>query len=165
MVLLSFICLPVLITKTLPLYDYPSHLARLHIILNLEKSSTLKEFYAVHWAVLPNLAMEGVILPLAQIMPLEMAGKFFVIITFVLLTGGALLLHYAIFKEMSYYPFISFLFVYSEVFLFGFLGYLFGLGLFLVVFSIWILTRDYHALFEPFLWFLFLCHLRVNVRV
>ncbi|OGA30808.1 MAG: hypothetical protein A3G80_03875 [Betaproteobacteria bacterium RIFCSPLOWO2_12_FULL_62_13b] len=61
-----------------PLGDYPNHLARMHILVNAQDSELLSRFYQVHWAVIPNLAMDLLVPPLAHVMPLAVAGKVFI---------------------------------------------------------------------------------------
>ena len=46
------------LTDVTPLLDYPNHLARMHILLNIAHSYDLQRFYEIQWAVIPNLAMD-----------------------------------------------------------------------------------------------------------
>src|SRR5215469_16077076 len=81
--------LPVLACDSLPLFDYPNHLARMHILSDLPQSPVLQQFYEIAWRPLPNLAMDAIVPVLAQLMPLAWAGKVFVLLTLLLLVGGA----------------------------------------------------------------------------
>ena len=58
-----FACLPVLLCETLPLIDYPNHLARMHILSALSRSAQLQNYYAIMWQPLPNLAMDLTVVP------------------------------------------------------------------------------------------------------
>src|SRR5579883_1496381 len=89
--------LPVVLCGTLPLFDYPNHLARMHILRSLPDSAALQEFYAIAWRPLPNLAMDLVVPALAHLMPLTWAAKAFVLLTLLLLAGGAAVLSRVIF--------------------------------------------------------------------
>lgn len=129
---------PILACDTLPLFDYPNHLARMHILASLPGSAALARYYLVVWRALPNLAMDLLVPPLAHLLPLAWAGKLFVLATLLLLAGGAALLHRVLFGAWSAWSCLAFLFLYSRVFLWGFLNYLFGLGLALVAFALWI---------------------------
>ncbi len=129
---------PVLLCDTLPLFDYPNHLARMHILASLPDSGALQRYYEIVWRLLPNLAMDLVVPPLAAWMPLEVAGKLFVLSTFALLAGGAALLHRVLFGSWSAWPVLGFLLLFSRTLLWGFLNYLFGLGLGLVALAAWI---------------------------
>ncbi len=134
--------LPVVLTETLPLYDYPNHLARAYIILNLDHSEILRRYYALEWAPLPNLAMDLVVPLFGRVVAVETAGKIFIALSFFAISGGTVALHYALHKRVSFYPLLAFLFLYNEMFVFGFLNYYFSVGLYLVVFAAWILLRD-----------------------
>jgi hypothetical protein len=129
---------PVLLCDTLPLFDYPNHLARMHILADLARSPDLQQFYAVVWRPVPDLAMDAIVPALAQIMPLAIAGKAFVLLTMLLLAGGAAALHRALFGRWSAWPCLAFLLLYSRILLWGFLNYLFGLGLALCAMAVWV---------------------------
>lgn len=132
------VSLPVLTCGTLPLVDYPNHLARMHILSALPNSESLQRYYEVSWHALPNLAMDLTIPPLARWLPLAWAGKVFVISTLCLLAGGAAVLHRVLFSSWSAWPLLAFLLLYSRTFLWGLLNYLFGVGLGLLALALWI---------------------------
>ncbi len=96
-------------------------------------------FYAVAWAPLPNLAEDLVVPALGHLIPLALAAKLFLVATFALLAGGALLLGRAQSGEWRFWPLLAFLLLYSRIFLWGFLNYLFGLGLALCAAAFWLL--------------------------
>jgi hypothetical protein len=133
---------PVLVCDTLPLFDYPNHLARMHILADLARSPDLQRFYTIEWRPVPNLAMDAIVPPLAHIMPLDWAGKAFVVAILLLLAGGAAVLHRVLFSAWSAWPCLAFLLLYSRILLWGFLNYLFGLGLALCAVAGWIALRQ-----------------------
>ncbi|HKW54821.1 MAG TPA: hypothetical protein VJO12_14105 [Stellaceae bacterium] len=137
--------LPVLVCDTLPLFDYPNHLARMHILADLARSPDLQRFYAIHWRPVPDLAMDAVVPALAHLMPLDWAGKAFVLTTLLLLAVGAAALHRVLFDAWSAWPCLAFLLLYSRILLWGFLNYLFGLGLALCATAAWIALRRRRA--------------------
>jgi len=136
--LLAIAALPVLRAELPPLFDYPNHLARMYLLLHLGDSAPLQRFYELRWEPVPNLAMDAMVPLLARAMPIAWAGKAFVIATFALLAGGAALLHRAASGGWSLWPLAAFLFLFTRTFLWGFLNYLFGLGLALVAFAAWL---------------------------
>ena len=139
--------LPVLLCDTLPLFDYPNHIARMHVLAALGRSGELQRYYEIAWRPLPNLAMDLVVPPLSRLMPLAWAGKAFVLATLLLLAGGAAVLSRLLFGFWSAWSCIAFLLLYSRVLLWGFLNYLFGLGLGLCAFALWlVLSRRGAAL-------------------
>ena len=132
---------PVLMCDTLPLFDYPNHLARMHILADLARSPDLQRFYEIAWRPVPDLAMDAIVPMLAQVMPLDWAAKAFVLLTLLLLVGGAAALHRTLFGVWSAWPCLAFLLLYSRILLWGFLNYLFGLGLGLCALALWIALR------------------------
>ncbi len=134
--------IPVLLVETLPLVDYPNHLARMHIIAAYDSAPSLRAFYALDWRPVPNLAMDLVIPSLARIMPLEWAGKLFVLATFLMIAGGTAALHRLLFRRWSAWPLLAFLLLYNRSLLWGFGNFLFGTGLALVAFAFWVGLRD-----------------------
>ncbi|HZB90844.1 MAG TPA: hypothetical protein VE397_05340 [Stellaceae bacterium] len=137
-VLFALAALPVLCCDTLPLFDYPNHLARMHILAAWAQSSPLQRYYEVAWRPLPNLAMDLVVPPLSRLMPLAWAGKAFVLATLLLLAGGTALLHRVLFGSWSAWSCLAFLLLYSRELLWGFLNYVAGVGLGLFALALWL---------------------------
>ncbi len=144
--LFSLSALPVLLGDTLPLFDYPNHLARMHLLATLPRSAALQQFYEIVWQPLPNLAMDVIVPPLAQVMPLAWAGKIFVLLCFLALSGGAAILHRVVAGRWSAWPLLVFFLLYSRVLLWGLLNYLLGVGLIFVALAVWIALRERHPL-------------------
>src|ERR1700757_958927 len=134
--------LPVLIVATPPLLDYPNHLARMHIEADYQRSPILQQFYALDWRPIPNLAVDLVVPPLARIMPLAWAGKTFLLTIFLLMTGGAAALHRVLFGRWSAWSLLAFLVLYNRILLWGFVNFLFGIGLLMAATASWIALRE-----------------------
>jgi len=134
--LFALAALPVLLCDTLPLFDYPNHLARMHVLA--DRSAELERYYAVVWRPLPDLAMDLLVPPLAAVMPLAWAAKLFVLATLLLLAGGAAFLQRVLWGSWSAWSCLAFLLLYSRTLLWGFLNYLFGVGLGLTLFALWL---------------------------
>jgi hypothetical protein len=130
--------LPLLRVELPPFVDYPNHLARMHVLIEQPRSEALQRYYEIRWRPLPNLAMDLVVPVLARVMPLEWAGKVFILICLALLPGGAALLHRAAAGRWSVWPLFAFLFLYSHSLLWGFLNFLCGLGLALAAVALWL---------------------------
>src|SRR5438876_229590 len=137
--------IPILAVETLPLLDYPNHLARMRILADQDRSAILRQYYALDWRPIPNLAMDLIVPPLARIMPLAAAGKVFILAIFLLIAGGAALLHRVLFGRWSAWSLLAFLLLYNRILLWGFLNFLFGVGLVLVATALWIGLRDRSA--------------------
>src|ERR1700724_2046076 len=78
--LLALCSVPIFSAVLPPLFDYPNHLARFWLLLTGGNA-----FYAVHWAPLPNLAGDLIVPLLARLLPLEIAGKLFLVLSFALI--------------------------------------------------------------------------------
>src|SRR5271155_4230274 len=132
-VLLAIVSLPLFSTVLPPLVDYPNHLARLHLI-----AEGGNQFYAVRWAPLPDLAADLVVPVLAQVMPLALAGKLFLVLTFALIAGGTVWLNRVATGCWRLWPLLAFLLLYDRILLWGFINYLFGLGLAICGLALWL---------------------------
>lgn len=135
--LLVIVSVPVFSTVLPPLLDYPNHLARMHLLLGGGN-----QFYAVRWAPLPDLAADLVIPALAHLVPLEIAGKLFLLIIFALLAGGTLWLNRVATGRWRWWGLLAFLLLYDRILLWGFLNYLAGLGIALCGLALWLTMVD-----------------------
>ena len=131
--LLALASAPLFSTVLPPLVDYPNHLARFWLL-----ATGGSPFYAVRWGLLPNLAGDLVVPALARLMPLEIAGKVFIVASFTLIVGGAAWLNRAASGGWRLWPLLAVAFLYNRQFLSGFLNYLFGLGLALCGAALWL---------------------------
>ena len=131
--MLTLSAMPVFSTVLPPLVDYPNHLARMHLL-----AESGNAFYSVRWAVLPNLAEDLIVPPLAQVMPLDVAAKLFLILIFALIAGGVIWLNRVASGGWRLWPLLCFLFLYNRALLWGFINYLFGIGVALVGVASWL---------------------------
>ncbi|HOW42792.1 MAG TPA: hypothetical protein PLF03_03920 [Candidatus Omnitrophota bacterium] len=162
--LLFISLIPLFATKVLPLYDYPNHMVRLHIIHNINTNPVLGQFYTVNWQLLPNLAFDIIGLFFTMIFGADTAGRIFVGLIFIIISTGTVALHYALYKKVSPWILIVFLFLYNEVLLVANLSYLFSVGFFLWVTALWIIFRKQKtwvniAVFSTITFLLFISHL------
>jgi len=124
---------PLFSTVLPPLFDYPNHLARMHLL-----GEDGNQFYVVHWAPLPNLAQDLIVPPLARLMPLDIAAKLFLVAIFGLITSATIWLNRVATGVWRLWPLLAFLLLYNRMFLWGFLNYLFGIGVALVGAALWL---------------------------
>jgi hypothetical protein len=141
--LLGLSAIPVFGTVLPPLLDYPNHLARMHILASSGASRVLAQFYTVNWVPLPDLAMDAIVPPLARLMPLEVAGKLFIVLIFALLAGGCAALNRVLHGRWSWWSLSGFLLVFNNTLQWGFVNYLFGLGIALGGLACWIATASW----------------------
>ena len=137
---------PLLTTAIPPLVDYPNHLARMFVLLHSGENASGTVNYVAHWRLLPNLAMDLVVPVLAHLVPLEAAGRLFIAVTMALLVIGTATLHRALYGRMGLWPLCALSFVYNAALWWGFINYVFSLGVALVAFSAWIATARWSTL-------------------
>jgi hypothetical protein len=130
---MTLVTVPLFSTVLPPLFDYPNHLARLHLLLEGGNA-----FYAVRWGPLPNLAQDLIVPPLTGVIPLDLASKLFLVMVFGLITGGATWLNRVATGAWRVWPLLSFLLLYNRIFLWGFVNYLFGIGVALGGMALWL---------------------------
>lgn len=135
--LLALSAVPVFSTVLPPLVDYPNHLARMHLLAEGGNA-----FYSVHWAALPNLAEDLIVPPLGRVIPLDVAAKLFLITIFALIAGGVIWLNRVATGDWRLWPLVGFLFLYNRVLLWGFLNYLFGIGVALGGTALWLALEE-----------------------
>lgn len=164
-VALLVVASPILIFPIPPLYDYPAHLAREFIIHDLLTQGSFSAMYRLHFAVIPNLGMETVVLPLLFLgVPIEIAGRLFLLLIVTLLGTGIVRVHRALFHKASLFPLLSLAFIFNPIFMFGFANFLLGFAIALHAFAWWLGARHRPlvAILPVFLlWIvaLFFCHL------
>lgn len=132
---------PIYWVTYVPVHDYPFHLARMAILSMGEKSELLGTYYQFGSWLLPNMAMDAVVLPLTLLMAPEMASKLFLALTQLAFLGGCVVLHAVAFKRWSAWPLLSGLLIYNGIFLYGFFNYLFAAALALWGAALWLWSR------------------------
>jgi hypothetical protein len=119
--------LPVLLTPIPAMVDYVNHLARMYI-LSANGSADANPYYEVAWALYPNLAMDLLIPQLARLVSVESATRLFLLLSQVLIIGGALALERVVKGRMHLAGFAALMFLYCLPFSWGFVNFEFGLG-------------------------------------
>ena len=130
-------CIPVFLPDELPLQDYPPHIARLYILHAGTLNETISAYFGVNWHFVANLALEIFTYPLIEVFSPDIAGRIFICTSFFILTSGTIWVHRAL-GGKGYWPYLSFLFLYSDVLIYGFIAFLFSCGLALWAFALWL---------------------------
>lgn len=138
--------LPIFSNRFLSINDYLNHLARSDVLLHFNSKAAFSRFYTPHWRILPNLALDLWVFGFGQLLPVDPAGKLFVAVTLATVLGGVLILHRVTFNKWSLWSFLAIVLLYNRLLLVGIVNYLFGIGLWLLVLSLWIKLRQRHPL-------------------
>ncbi len=107
--------------------DYPNHLARMYI-LSQNGTPDANPYYAVAWALYPNLAMDLLVPQMARLISVENAARLFLLLSQLLIVGGALVLERVVKGRVHLAGFAALMFLYCLPFTWGFVNFEFGLG-------------------------------------
>src|SRR5258707_11836509 len=66
---------PLFVVDVPPVLDYPNHLARAFVLASLPDDTVLARFYAPHWSIIPNLALDLIAPLLIKVLPVHVAGR------------------------------------------------------------------------------------------
>lgn len=142
---------PVRLIEIPGLVDYLNHLARIHILANLETSPELQLIYSLGWPPPPNVLGDLVLLALAKVSNLYLAGRLYLLLCFTLIIGGLILLTKTLQAKVGLLPLAGFLLLYNANLDYGFLNYLLALGLVLIAFALWLRIRTLKLIRRLFL--------------
>lgn len=132
---------PILDRDILSLGDFENHLVRGWVLLHYADRPEFAHYFAPNWQVFPNLAIDLHVFLVGRFLPLAATGDLFVALTFAALLGGCLLLHRAVFRRWSLWPFAGALLLFNRLLIYGLLNYLFAGGLYLIAVALWIVLR------------------------
>jgi hypothetical protein len=133
--------LPVLLTPIPAMVDYPNHLARMYI-LSRNGTPDANPYYEVAWALYPNLAMDLLIPRIARLISVENATRLFLVLSQVLIVGGALALERAVKGRVHLAGFAALMFLYCLPFTWGFVNFEFGLGVALWGIAVYLILAE-----------------------
>lgn len=128
--------LPLVMVDVPPLLDYPNHLARLYVLAHPD-DAMLSRYYAQRWAIMPNLAIDGLLPPLLRWVPVHVAGRLILGATLLLPVLGCIIYHRALFGRRSLWPLGAGLVAYNASFFLGFVNFQLTLGLALIAAAGW----------------------------
>lgn len=146
--LLMFVAIALLVLTPLflvaipPMVDYPNHLARCSILADLPSHPGLANLYSSRDALLPNMAMDAIVVPLARIMPVVLAGRIFCGLVLMAIFSGSFALSLALYRRLTFWSFAPALLLFNHIYTFGFLNYMLGVGLLLWGLTAWIAMRE-----------------------
>jgi len=137
----AILAAPLWCVATPPMPDYPAHLADFYLI-----GGGTSHYYRAAWALLPNLAGETIIPPLAKLANLEIATKIFLTIAVWLWVLGPAAIQRALFGRLGLGGILAAAFTYNATFMWGFFNFVFATGLSFLVLAAWIATEGRRGL-------------------
>ncbi len=155
---------PLLYPKIPPLVDLFGHMGRYRVQLDIGSSPWLSQYYGFHWAMIGNLGVDLLIMPLGKLMGLEPAVKLIVLLIPPLTVIGFLWVAQEVHGRVPPTVFLAVPFAYGHPFLFGFVNFALSMALAFLAFGLWLRlgrlekTRLRSALFIPISVVIFFCH-------
>ena len=152
-ILLAFV--PLLYPAIPPLVDLPGHMGRFRVELDLAHSPDLQRYYTFKWALIGNLGIDLLVIPLAKIFGLELATKLIVLAIPPLTVAGFLWVAREVHHRIPPTALFALPFVFGHPFLFGFVNFALSMALAFVAFGLWLrmarldVTRLRLVLFVP----------------
>ncbi len=167
----SFLALLVLITTVPllwpdvpPLTDLPGHLGRYKVQLDIGNSPSLARFYGFEWALIGNLGVDLLVVPLAPIFGLELAVKLIVIAIPALTVAGFLWVAREVHGQVPPTALFALPFAYGHPFQFGFVNSSLSMAFAFLAFALWLRlgrfgrVRLRAAIFVPLSMLIWVCH-------
>lgn len=139
---LLFLCLPVITTHYAPLVDYPSHLARAYILSQYSHTPIFQHNYVEVREVIPNLAIDLIVPALLHVVGIVAASRIFLFLMIVVFALGVRMLDAAIHGHPTRAAILCMFLIYNSMLLYGFVNYLFGVGMFCITLAVWLRWRD-----------------------
>ncbi len=129
---------PLLWPSTAPLIDLPGHMARFRVELGIHDSPPLAHYYGFAWALMGNLGVDLLVLPLAPLVGLEMAVKLIVLAIPVTTAAGLLLIAREEHGVLPPTAAFAVPLAYGFPFQFGFVNFALSMALALLAFGLWL---------------------------
>ena len=142
MIVALVITAPLTVIDTPLLADYPNHVARMHILGNVDDNALLGERYTINFDLIPNIAMDFAVPRLARWMPLDLAARILLGACLVLSLVSVALLHRVLFNLWCSYSLLAAFFVYHGSMMAGLVNFSLGIGLVPGVLALWICMQE-----------------------
>ncbi|HWK35039.1 hypothetical protein [Sphingomonas sp.] len=135
----ALICaVPLLWPEVPPLVDLPGHMARYRVQLGHGEYPWLAEWYNFRWALIGNLGVDLLIIPLAPIFGLELAVKLIVLAIPPMIAVGFLWIAREVHGRIPATALFALPLAYSYPFHFGFVNFALSMALALNAFALWL---------------------------
>ncbi|QNM81790.1 hypothetical protein H8M03_06880 [Sphingomonas sabuli] len=155
---------PLLYPPIPPLVDLLGHMGRYRVQLDLGQSAWLRQYYDFHWALIGNLGVDLLIVPLAPLLGLENAVKLVVVAIPPMTVAGFLWVAREVHGRIPPTAYFALPFALGHPFLFGFVNYALSIALAFLAFGLWLRlgrlgkTRLRSWLFVPISLVVFFAH-------
>jgi len=162
---LALLCAaPLLWPAVPPLVDLPGHMAAYKVELDLAHSPELQRYYSLHWALIGNLGLNLLVVPLSKLFGLELAVKLVMLSVPPLTAAGFLWTAREVHGRVPATALFALPFTYAYPFTFGFANFVLSMALCFLAFALWLRlgrlgrTRLRAAVFVPLAVAVWLAH-------
>ncbi|WP_380877561.1 hypothetical protein ACFB49_13350 [Sphingomonas sp. DBB INV C78] len=156
--------LPLLWPSLPPLSDLPGHMGRYKVALDIDRSPFLSHYFDYHWALVGNLGVDLLVVPLSRVFGLELAVKLITIAIPPLTVAGMLFTAREIHGRVPPTALFALPLAYAYPFQFGFLNFTLAIALMFLGVGLWLRLgrlgklRLRAILFVPISFILFIAH-------
>jgi hypothetical protein len=156
--------IPLLYPPIPPLVDLFGHMGRYRVELDIGRSPWLSQYYGFHWALIGNLGVDLLVMPLGRLIGLEPAVKLIVLAIPPLTVAGFLWVAREVHGRVPPTALFALPLVYGFPFLFGFVNFALSVALAFLAFGLWLRlgrlgkTQLRGWLFVPISLFVFFTH-------
>jgi hypothetical protein len=155
-------CLPVLVAARPQMTDFPSHLARYHVMLDGGASEWLQRYYGFTWRWSGNLGADLLIWPLAKLFGLEGAARLIAGIIPPLTGLSMIAVEWTLRRRIGVGTMLAFATIWSPALVIGFLNFSMAFAFALLAFALWVKLENWRwrwLVMIPAAWLVWLCHL------
>jgi hypothetical protein len=142
LIVFAAILVPIWVVDYPGMLDYPNHLVRCYILAHYHDNPVFQQRFELDHSPLPNLAIDLIVTPLLRILPLLVAGKVFLSIAAALYVMGCSAVGRAVAGKPNWLALVCAFTFYNSQLLWGFVNYMFGVGVFLCAFAFWLRVRN-----------------------
>jgi hypothetical protein len=136
--ILALIAMVPLVWPTIPpLGDLPGHMGRYRVQLDGD-GSALRHFYNFHWALIGNLGVDLLIIPMSKILGLELGVKLIVMAIPATTVVGMLWIAREVHGRIPPTALFALPLAYGHPFLFGFVNFSLSMAFALLAFALWL---------------------------
>ena len=130
--------LPMLWPEIPPLVDLPGHMARYRVQLEIGESEALRSFYGFEWALIGNLGVDLLVIPLSKLFGLELAVKLIVGAIPPLTAAGFIWVAREVAGRLPPTAAFALPLAYNYPFFFGFVNFALSMALAFLAFALWL---------------------------
>ncbi len=132
---------PFVIVDHLPLVDLPNHIARLVIRVGLAEDGPLSRFYEYKWGIIPNLAVDLLSYPFDSLVDPQTVVTVIAMLAMCGLYCGTIAIDRALNGPAWGISLLTGVFLFNGALRAGFLNYVVGLAVAVLLFALWIRVR------------------------